>query len=237
LAVRDPLAAVPAVISALGNPSVTLLRGTLDRLPAGSLAAAGPGVISAMRTLATSAQKNQFRIEQKAQALELVADGSVLADVLAFYDANQASLTSPARAHLLAYVTRWDAKNGPPLLRKAVMADGRLVYQLSRSKPVPGLDQLCRERLFDADIDVAVASASALQTVGLASDRSLIEQRLTQWRQAVRARGADEGPADGYIEVALFMAATDGHAWRLTGPDWERLQAGCLTERCRAMKR
>jgi hypothetical protein len=237
LAERDPAAATAPVMAELRDPKSTLLSSVIERFPKGSFVAAAPGIVSAMQTLAASPERNQFRLSQKAAALELVADGSVLADVRAFYDANRTRLGNETRARLLAYLARWDDKNGVTLLREAVSADGRLLDQLSRFKNVPGLAQLCRERLFDAETDIAVISASALRTIGVASDRLAIEQRLTRWRDAFRARTAAETQDDGFAEVALFMAATDGHEWRLTGADWDRLQSGCVTGRCRALSK
>jgi hypothetical protein len=239
LVARDPAAAIAPVMAALRDPGVILLKSSFENFPANQLVAAGPGIVLALETLAASPKaSNSFRIEQKAEALELVADGSVVPDVQAFYDANQARLSRPARAHLLAYLARWDSKNGAAFLRKAVMADGRLIDQLSRSRDLPGFDQLCRERLFDADTDIAVTSAVALRAVGVSSDRSLIEQRLAQWREMFRSRAAAaETATDGYTEEALFTAATEGREWRLTGADWDRVHAGCVTDRCRALKR
>jgi len=237
LAARDPAAAIAPLIAELRNPGSMLLSTTIENMPKGSLTAAGSGILSALETLALSPQKNQFRMSQKAAALEMLADGSVLTDVRTFYEANKRVLGNETRARLLAYLARWDEKNGASLLREAVNADGRLIDQLSRSKNVPGLAQLSRERLFDEDTDIAVISAAALRSVGVASDRSLIEQRLARWRDAFRARAAAETREDGFAEVALFMAATDGHEWRLAGADWDRLHSACVTEHCRALTR
>src|SRR5882724_664195 len=112
---------------------------------------------------------------------------------------------------------------------------------------------LAAKALNSGDLGSAGMAATFLGFRGPATVESALWQRLDalreEWRErAAELRGADTGILDGgvreqvaqlerartvQLEQALVSALVRGANWKLTPGEQERLQEGCLTEKCR----
>ncbi len=245
LAELAPDLAVEPLITALLDKKAPLLPEVFATMPPGSLAAAGPRLIEAIREQmeAVSADSGaEFRAEQKIGALAIIADGRVLQAARSLYQEETASMSVNARAGLLRYLVRWDPVGGEQLIRAALLSGDApsLLELIAGPSHLPALDMLIRERLTDSNTSASAQAASLLSQHGTAEDRYRIEQRLTQWRverQAQLLAGMILGPADGRFEAHLVRALVYSKHWTLTQPEQRDLAAQCLTDECRAALR
>jgi hypothetical protein len=241
-----PALAVEPLAKDLLDPSRLTNPDIVRKMPASSLRHVAPPLVAVIKTMlkAFDAGNHQlrFRIGAKLKLLAIVADGSVRTDLRALYDATPTLNDYDVRPSLLRYLLQYDPDEGLPRAKEALLTgdSDSVLYQLGAQGPIPALNMLLKERLFDRDPAAAEQAARQLAAHGRAEDRDGIELRLLQWRldrQQRLVNGQALTDADGRFEAEMVRALAHGRAWKVTEADHDRLLAACLTPACKTALR
>jgi hypothetical protein len=171
-------------------------------------------------------------------AAELAARFSTPAiydDLLSLYLKSGSTWDKQTQGYVLAYLVRWDAKRGLPLLEgalpvNATAADLNMVFSLDRAYS-PALATFWRKRLEIAPPEQARQAAGQLAEHGTAEDQARLRARLERWRSEWSGR---EIPAsEGWLEADLVDVLLQGKNWQTSETEAAGLWESCLSVGCK----
>ena len=142
-----------------------------------------------------------------------------------------------AQGYALAYLSRWQPERVRPLLDAALpvtasQMEPNISFALFQANMGDSLIPFLRDRVLHSPPGQAEGAAYRLSQEGATEDRSLLRERLAQWRIQWKDKTI---PADeARFEAELASAIAQGKDWQSSTQEKEGLWAECLTDTCRA---
>lgn len=158
-------------------------------------------------------------------------------DLLNLYEKSSANWDGQARGGMLAYLMRWDASRGLPLLEAALpisaeQLEPNISFALFRAYYSTGLDAFLRVRLATGPPEQAGMAAFEMSQNGPAEDQYLLRQRLDRWR--IQWSGKEIPEAEGKLEGELVQAVIQGKEWNMPETRAGALRESCVSSICRS---
>src|SRR5438552_2506850 len=184
-----------------------------------------------------NAQQRRQDLQQKTSFAARFATNAIYDDLLSLYETSGTDWDGQARAGILAYFMRWDAKRALPLLEAALplnaeFFDPNISFALFRSYYSSGLDAFLRTRLLAAPPAQAGEAAFRLSQHGPAEDQDILRQRLDHWR--CQWLGKDVPQTEGKLEVELVQAVIGGKEWQMSDAEASALRESCISPLCKS---
>jgi hypothetical protein len=184
-----------------------------------------------------------------AQRLERFGTAKMAAPVERFYERAQESLACIARAALLGYIVRVDARQGERLLTSAATGSqwddtcgNSLITEVADMEWSPAVERAAVAALTDPDLDFRAADGRVFETIvaqllaqrGSTRVRRPLEARLEQVQSTIAAarRRSDASTDDEVwklqgVEAELARAVNGARSWMLTHEEREQLDSRC----------
>jgi len=213
------------------NP--TLLQ-TLDAVPFETLPETDDCLKRQIASAAASSGK-RVNLQRAAELAARFATPAIYDELLSLYLKSGMSWDKQAQGYVLAYLVRWDAQRGLPLLESAwplnaTEPDLNMVYSLNRAYS-PALVTFWRKRLEIAPAEQARQAASQLSQHGTVEDQARLRDRLERWRS--EWSGRELPTSEGWLEAELVEGLFRGKNWQTSETEAARLRESCLSVECR----
>lgn len=231
----------PFIIAELQDPYSLADFEVLKSLDEATLPEIDGALLAQVRELAES--RDPTRLKHKALLVARYASAAIYKELMEIYRASHARWQPDARASFLAYFARHDEKEALPLIEEALTElqptqDFTFFLELIRNYYSSGLDALLQKRLASDDPAIVGTAAYIMSLRGPASDRDLIEARLTRWLNEWRGRAAEleadkEAVHQKMVQVNLILAITQAKGWKVSDEQARQLKQGCITQLCR----
>jgi hypothetical protein len=176
-------------------------------------------------------------LQMKAALAARFATDAIYDDLLNLYEKSSANWDGQARGGMLAYLMRWDASRGLPLLEAALpisaeQLEPNISFALFRAYYSTGLDAFLRVRLATGPPEQAGMAAFEMSQNGPAEDQYLLRQRLDRWR--IQWSGKEIPEAEGKLEGELVQAVIQGKEWNMPETRAGALRESCVSSICRS---
>jgi hypothetical protein len=179
----------------------------------------------------------RIELENRMALVARFASPAIYDPLFNIYKADGKTRPLAAQGYALAYLSRWQLDRARPLLDAALpvtdsQMEPNISYALFQATMGNSLLPFLRERVLHSPPAQAKEAAYRLSQEGGTDDRSLLRERLLQWRTQWRGKTS---PADeAGFEAELVSAIAQGKDWQSSPQEKQGFSAECLTDTCRA---
>jgi hypothetical protein len=179
----------------------------------------------------------RIELENRMALAARFASPAIYDPLFNIYTANGKTWPLQVQGYALAYLSRWQPERARPLLDAALpvtasQMEPNISFALFQANMGDSLIPFLRDRVLHSPPGQAEGAAYRLSQEGATEDRSLLRERLAQWRTQWKDKTI---PADeARFEAELASAIAQGKDWQSSPQEKEGFWAECLTDTCRA---